>query len=112
MAIRSAWCINPDFRSGDGRLAPCQSSVPPRPLLCLSVVINGPFRWLKDFVEVGFEIFSHPRQPVDQAMRVCLRLSDQDSLTSIGVATLSNIARVGNPGIVLENVSAVHHLLK
>src|SRR6516225_11645484 len=45
-------------------------------------------------------------------MRVCLRLSDQDSLTSIGVATLSNIARVGNPGIVLENVSAVHHLLK
>jgi hypothetical protein len=76
------------------------------------MVINGPFCWLKDFVEVGVEVFSHPCQPVDQAMRVCLRLTDQDSLTSIGVATLSNVARVGDPGIVLENVSAVHHLLK
>jgi hypothetical protein len=75
-------------------------------------VINGPFCWLKDFVEVGIEVFSHPCQPVDQAMRLCLRLTDQDSLTRIGVATLSNVARVGDPGILLENVSAVHHLLK
>ena len=54
-----------------------------RRLLCGSMVINGPFRRLKDFVQVGVEVFSHPRQPVDQAMRVRLRLADQDSLTSI-----------------------------
>jgi hypothetical protein len=76
------------------------------------MVVDGPFCRLKDFVEVGIEVFSHFCQSADEAMRVCLRLTDQGSLANIVVATLLNVAHVGHSGVMFENVSAVHHHLK
>ncbi len=68
---------------------------------------NGRLREREELVEIGGEVASHLRQAANDTMRVVLRLADQNALASIWVAAQADVAIVGNPSVVLEDVAVV-----